>query len=85
MCQLMATHKWSNLQFLELDDFVKISNGYHTALGTHCMWRGVEETEPDETPHSVCKREKYCNVVLNMDVTKKGNIFTGSKFTLFTY
>ncbi len=85
MCELMATHQTSGLQFLELDEFIKIPNGYRTALGIHCMWKGTEQTLPDGILHSVCQREKYCNAVLSMDVTKRGNKLTGSKFGLVTY
>ena len=85
MCELMAKRKASGLQFLELDEFIKTPNGYRTALGTHCMYKGIELDEPRETPHTVCERDKYCNAVLDMDIIKRGNNLTGSKFTIMTY
>ena len=85
MCELMAAHKLTYLQFLELGEFVKTTHGYQTALGTHCMTKGIMQTEPDGISHPFCEREKYCNAVLYTDVTKKGNNLTGSKFSVMTY
>jgi hypothetical protein len=85
MCKLMATYHLAGLQFVALDKFEKTSNGYHTALGAHCMSGGTEQTDSDETFHSVCEPEKYCNTVLYIDVTKEGNNFAAHKFGLMTY
>ncbi len=84
MCELMAIHKLTYLQFLELE-FVKNGTGYKTSIGTHCMSKGIMKTEPDEVSHPFCEREKYCNAVLYMYVTKKGNNLIGSKITIMTY
>lgn len=85
MCKLMAIRKTSHLQFLELDEFIKTSDGYRTALGTHCMWKGIIVTEPSQSQVDVCKPNKYCNAVLHMNLTKRGNNLSGSKFSLITY
>ena len=85
MCAYMAKHQLSNLQFIELGEFVKISNGYQTALGTHCMWRGTSRTEPEGILSVSCEREKYCNAVFSMVITKKANSFTGGKYNIIAY
>lgn len=85
MCKLMTADKATSLQFFELDEFVKIRNGYRTALGIHCMWRGTIEKEPEGTLRTVCERDKYCNAVLHMDVIKKGSQFIGTRPSLMIY
>ncbi|MFI5163392.1 MAG: hypothetical protein ACHQHN_19085 [Sphingobacteriales bacterium] len=85
MCKLMVTHQTNHLQFLELDEFIKSPNGYRTALGTHCMWRGSVSGEPDQRTATLCEREKYCNSVLYMNISKIGNTLTGSRFQIMTY
>ena len=85
MCRFMAVRKISHLQFLSLEEFIKTSNGYRTALGTHCVWRGAFTVEPDQRTDTLCEREKYCNAVFYMDVRKTGSTLTGSRFRIMTY
>ncbi len=85
MCGVMPADPPNSLQFLELDEFIKTTNGYRTEIGSHCMYKGIEQTEPDGISQSVCEREKYCNAVLHMDIIKRGDNLTGSRFILMTY
>lgn len=85
ICHLMTISNKTDLQFLELDEFVKTSTGYRVALGTHCMWRGAIQNYRHTTSKWICERQKYCNAILNMDLVKHGDNITGGKAIVAIY